>query len=111
MTTIRPNKQGIWPRLMPGIYSLALGNGTQFEAAVLFNQDTLAEGHELALGLFGRGCYAFAIRADAGYVACKLGLTHYIGDAANVADFINDQLFEPGSVKRQGRYSPNFCED
>lgn len=104
MTTIRPNKQGIWPRLMSGIYSLALGNGTQFEAMLLTENG-------VALGLYGRGCYGFCIQADAGYVASKLGLTHYIGDAANIADFINDQLFEPGSVKRQGRYFDKLCED
>jgi hypothetical protein len=103
MTTIRPNKQGVFPRLSNGVHDVALGNGTQFRIVLH------KTGYVVTVGIVTRGCYEFACRADAGYVADKLFLAPFDGDAANIADLINDQMYEPGSIERQGHYSESLC--
>lgn len=102
MDTIRPNLAGIFPAApRDEIFELALGNGSQFTALVNVGP------RGLFVAIEGRGAYTFAIRADAGYVGQKLGLSKYPGDAANLADFINDQN-GPGETSRQGDYATNL---
>jgi hypothetical protein len=98
---IRPNAQGVFPRVINGPHQLALGNMTQFSILVYRSNGTLH------LGIEGKGCYCFGIAADKAYVAEKLGLT-FTGDAANVADFINDQLTKM-PAPRQGQYEEGLC--
>lgn len=97
-TTIRPNNAGIFPMAPRNeVFDLALGNGTQFQ--VLVNVGPRG----LFLAVENRGAYTFVTRATPGYVAEKLDLKRYMGDAANLADFINDQN-GPGETDRQGDY-------
>lgn len=93
---IRPSR-GTFPRVPSGtIIELALGNMTMFRVGVIW------VGDGVHISVEGRGAYTFSVRADAGYVQHKLCVLP--GDATHLADFINDQLFIPGSVKRQGNY-------
>jgi len=103
MTTIRPTKSGVFPRLETGVHQVCLGNCTMFVTAIIHGD------HGLFIGIEERGAYRFGHRADAGYVMEKLRLAPFKGDAANIADLINDQLYEPGSVERQGKYTEQLC--
>jgi len=98
MNPTRPNKNGIFPILPDGVHTVALGNGTQHQ--IIKYQDVY--------GVLGKGCYEFSHFAHAGYVQQKLGFGSYEGDAANFADFINDQLGV--GAERQGWYYEDLCE-
>lgn len=105
MNTLRPNPQGVFPIAPHGTpFDLALGNGTQHR--VLLAMDS---GGYLFVAVMGRGAYRFCTNAHPSYVMEKLGMKPYEGDAANLADFINDQYFWPGSTPRFGCYSPECC--
>lgn len=103
MTAIRPNKSGVFPRLETGVHQVCLGNSSMFDIGII-----VFPAAGLFVGIYGYGAYSFAFRADAGYVQDKLKL-RFGSDAANIADLINDQLYEPGSVKRQGEYTEQLC--
>lgn len=105
--TIRPTKSGVFPRLETGVHQVALGNSTQFTIGIIHAGVHGQCG--LFVGVEARGCYHFANRADRGYVMDKLKLDPFDGDAANIADFINDQNFEPGEIERQGTYLESCC--
>jgi len=102
MTTIRPNKLGVFPRLETGVHQVCLGNSS------MFNIGIFAETFPLFVAIESHGAYGFGVTAHAGYVKDKLKL-RFEGDAANIADFINDQLYEPGSIERQGEYTEQLC--
>lgn len=97
--TIRPNHQGLFPRLGLGVHDVALGNGTQFRIGIV-----PSFAGSIMVGVIGRGCYEFTHHVHASYVAEKLNLMD--GDAANMADFINDNLYQQSAYvsKRQGHY-------
>lgn len=102
MTPIRPNKFGVFPRLETGVYQVCLGNSSMFDIGIIvFDRGVF-------VGIYGYGAYSFAVRVDAGYAQDKLKLK-FKGDAANIADLINDQLYEPGSIERQGEYTEQLC--
>ena len=104
LTTIRPNKEGSFPKLKDGIHDLALGNGTQFRIVISYPR-----GCHLYVGIVGKGCYNFRLPAHPGYVMDKLKLAPFKGDAANLCDFINDQLDWPAERARQGNYDVISC--
>lgn len=104
MTPIRPNQQGVFPRVTNGVHEIALGNGTQHRILV-----HAAHGI-LAIGIMGKGCYEFGHTAHPAYVMEKLGLHPYEGDANHVADFINDQIYQPGFIGRHGAYAESLCQ-
>lgn len=98
MKTIQPDQNGVFPEATPNeAFSLELGNGTRVTAMV-------CAGSYFGIETYGRygGFYPIMVPANAGYIMEKFRLLD--GDAANFADFINDQLFEPGERPRQGRY-------
>lgn len=103
MTTIRPSINGTFPRLKTGVHEVCLGNSSMFNIGLIVTEDkppfVAVEGH---------GAYSFGLVADPGYVQAKLNL-RWEGDAAHIADFINDQLFTPGFIKRQGTYAKRLC--
>ena len=102
MTTIRPTKSGVFPRLKTGVHQVCLGNSSMFDIGIIvFDRGIFA-------GINGYGAYHFAFRADAGYLQDKLKI-RFEGDATNIADLINDQLYEPGSIERQGEYTEQLC--
>jgi hypothetical protein len=101
---VRPNLNGVFPRVINGPSQLALGNGTQYNILVY------RTGGKLHLGVEGKGCYGFGLSVDASYVAEKFRLEQTMGDAANLADFINDQIAE-SARPRQGHYDAQNCED
>ena len=105
--TIRPTKSGVFPRLETGVHDVALGNMTQFRIGIIRASVHGQDG--LFVGVETRGAYHFSNRADTGYVMDKLKLAPYDGDAAHIADFINDQNFEPGEIERQGTYLGSCC--
>lgn len=94
---IRPNAEGVFPRLVNGPHRLALGNGTAYDILVFKTNGVLY------LGIEGVGCYHFALPPDVAYVAEKFRLDRVMGDAMNLTDFVWDQI-APGAP-RQGRYS------
>lgn len=106
MNEIRPNKAGIFPYVLNDngwiFRNVALGNMTQYKILVAQNYNGVI------IGVEGRGLYEFGGFAHQGYVKEKLGLKHD-SDAANVADFINDQL-QNGS-QRQGTYMDHLCTE
>lgn len=92
MKEIRPNAQGFFPKLeRPGVHDVALGNGTLMRIALM---DTNRGLLVAACGACLRGAYEFSIMPDVGYVTEKFKLDRYPGDAANLTDFICDQLRE-----------------
>lgn len=107
MKTIRPSTKLTFPRLPDGLHSVALGNGSRFDIGKL----TMPDG-TILIAVVDYGAYTFGHYATAGYVAEKLGFRGLEGDAANLADLINDQLPEPSrlALKRQGYYSPQLLE-
>lgn len=101
MNPIRPNKQGVFPRVERGTHSVCLGNMTMYQIVLSRNEDGLV------IGIVGRGCNSFGYTPDWQDVREMLALM--AGDAGNVSDFIADQLTEPGSIERQGTYYPKLC--
>ena len=105
-STIRPNFGGYFPMAPVGkVFDLALGNGSQFRCLLA----PCSSGLFLAVERFG--AYTFAVTAHPGYVATKLGFGKYLGDAANFADFINDQLSGCTSGVRVGTYHSSLTAD
>lgn len=104
-TLIRPNPQGVFPRIKPGVvHDVALGNSSMFPIVVITDDGF----GSMFVAVERHGAYCFSTQAHAGYVSEKLKIKHE-GDAENIANFINDQMFEPGEVERQGRYAPKLC--
>lgn len=103
-TTIRPSINGTFPRLKTGVHKVCLGNSSMFNIGLIFTKD-----NPLFVAVEGHGAYSFGLVADFDYVQAKLNL-RWEGDAANITDFINDQLFIPGFIKRQGAYAKELCE-
>ena len=103
--TERANGQRLFRKVsLPFFGPVALGNGTQFiiAASVL----PLAGGDVLSVSVEGWGSYTFGHFIAATYAAEKLGLL--VGDGANVADWINDQLGP--SKGRQGSYDKDLLD-
>jgi hypothetical protein len=102
MKPIRPNLAGAFPRLPSAEpVEVALGNGSQFTIAIVPNDG------RVLIAVEGKGAYTFGHTAHPSYVQEKLKVMN--GDAVNLADLINDQLFEPGSIPRHGYYYPTLC--
>jgi len=110
---VRPNKEGIFPDVFWGTQvfrgDVALGNSTQYRICVA------KIGRWFFVGVMERGAYEFDGYVHWSYAKDKLGLKHD-GDARNVADFINDQIFFGGAggdlpFERQGKYDPSLCRD
>jgi hypothetical protein len=101
MNPIRPNQAGVFPTVGAGVFSVALGNMSQFRIGIIPN------GEGLFVAVEGIGAYEFFGYAHRSYIEEKLDILD--GDAANLADFINDQL-EPGS-QRQGYYMKHLCTE
>jgi len=89
-TVIRPTHAGVFPKIAPGLYSVALGNMSQFD---IFHHPVRGG---LLVGVVGKGCYVFDRGHHYGYIQEKLKVMD--GDAANIADQLGDMS------KRQGRY-------
>jgi hypothetical protein len=95
-STVRPSKvEKRFARLDTGIHTVALGNMTSFQVMVVHRDE------DIGIGIVGVGCHTFSNFVSKGYVMEKLKLGD--GDAGNVADFINDQLYVQ-LMDRQGRY-------
>lgn len=119
---ITPFAVGRFPVLPDGVYSVALGNGTRFTIAILRAKGPLCDSHPACVlgkvhvpsGIFVAvecwGAYHFSYGYDPGYVASKLGLREYMGDAANIADFLDCQL---GVVRNKpfGTYHSNVPDE
>ena len=108
MNEIRPTSKGEFPSLLTeddGVHSVALGNGTQWDVLVFQDLDN----DQVVIGIFMHGCYAFRRWVHASYVAKKLGVG--MGDAGNMADFINCQLGMFDESKTQGRYDADLITD
>lgn len=101
MNIIRPYTHGIFPILEDGLHTVALGNATQYEIAIMRRD------RGTVIGIIGKGCYVFSHNAHPAYVQEKLNVG--AGDADNVADFINCQT---GCTERvNGRYYPRLMHD
>lgn len=101
---ITPTKK-LFPRLaVPGIYDVALGNATMHRIALMPAPDG-----GLFVAIERKGAYPFAHEVHFAYAQEKLNLSPYVGDACAIADFINDQLFPPGTVERQGCYHSQYA--
>lgn len=101
MNIIRPYTHGIFPILEDGLHTVALGNATQYEIAIMRRD------RGTVIGIIGKGCYVFTHNAHPAYVQEKLKVG--AGDADNVADFINCQTGCTGRVN--GRYYSNLFHD
>lgn len=101
---IRPTKPGVFPVLGNGVHNIALGNMTQYPIAVM-----RTEGGRLFIGVEGKGCYSFATPVDPGYVEEKLNVR--LGDAENVADFVNCQWIQGEPRRVYGYYYPNLVAE
>lgn len=98
MKVIRADHTLHFSKLPSGIYSLALGNVTQFRIGLMHTDDGIF------LGIFEKGSYHFSQYCHGSYAAEKLNIL--VPDGNNIADFINDQLGL--NVARQGRYEINL---
>lgn len=105
--TIRPDNKGIFPRVKQGVvHNVCLGNMTMF-GVVVIRDDGFGN---TFVALEGQGSYAFGGPPDTGYTKEKLKLK-YDSDAANMSDFISDQMTEkPGQNERQGEYQETLCK-
>ena len=100
---IRPTSAGIFPRIPRGaVHDVALGNGTAFRIAVIQDDGW----GNLFVAVENRGAYGFNLRPDPGYLMGKLNVRNE-ADAANLTDFISDQMLVPGDdpAPRRGRYN------
>ncbi len=102
--SIRPNSKGRFPKVGNGIHDLALGNGTRFDVVTFHQPDG-----PIAFGVVGKGCYLFDSRPNPGYLAEKFNRLLLAGDAANLADFIGDQLDD--DQEPYGNYNRKLCSD
>ena len=100
-TVIRPTQAGVFPMVLPGVYQVALGNGSQFRVAVFHADDAVG----LFVGILGEGCYLFSHPPHPTYVREKMGVLE--GDACNLADFIACQFGE--APVPFGHYNPHLC--
>ncbi len=106
MSVIRPDRNGVFPRLdLPFYGPIALGNGTKFHFGILRCGDV---GRRLFVGIEGHGAYTFGSFVHSGYAEEKLGLLP--DDAGNVADLINGQL-GLRDVPTQGLYDDDLCAE
>lgn len=99
---IRPSKSGVFPHLPTGIHDVALANMTQFEIMIARCPDRGVIG----IGISGKGAYIFGHGPHPCYVQEKLRVLD--GDAANIADFIADQINPKSPTDqpdRHGSYS------
>lgn len=87
--------------ILPGVYQVALGNGSQFRVAVFHHGEIPA----LFVGLPGEGCWLFHNAPHPTYVREKMGVLE--GDAENLADFIACQFGE--APVPFGHYNPHLC--
>lgn len=104
---VRPSVRGIFPQLLPGVIRnfygiVALGNGTQKHIGAFRTLDGVF------LGVCGHGAAMFATPLAAASVAGEALGIEYAGDAANMADLINDQL--GAKCPRLGRYMKELCD-
>jgi hypothetical protein len=109
----------LFPRVEPGVFEVALGNGTQWEFHVFLWDDDVTDPPWLVVGIEGHGSARFSQWAHIAYVLEKLGgvkQTILPGDAGNIADFINSQLLHyqltehyKGMPLRQGQYKQDLC--
>lgn len=99
---IRPTTRGQFPRLKTGLHSVALGNMTQYDIAIIHSDDGT-----VTVGICSKGCHTFNVAGThPSYVEEKLKLLD--GDAANVSDMIRSQLGVHDG-KPNGRYMKNLC--
>lgn len=103
MNIIRPYTHGIFPILEDGLHTVALGNATQYEIAIMRHD------RGTVIGIIGKGCYVFTHNAHPAYVQEKLKVG--AGDAGNVADFINCQTCTSCTGRVSGRYYPFLLHD
>ena len=104
MKTIRPSKtpKHRWSVVAPGLYSVALGNGSQFTIGIFGDEDE----YGLCVGVEGRGFAIFTGVPHWSAVHDNLNLM--TGDAKNVADLIAHQFADdPDEV---GHYNPKLCK-
>lgn len=109
---VRPNKAGKFPNVIHNasegehtLTQVALGNMTQYRLLVAVTR------RGVFIAIEGIGAYEFQGFAHKGYVADKLNIKHE-GDAANLADFINDQHaygIDQAIHERQGAYMEHLC--
>jgi hypothetical protein len=81
--------------------SVALGNGTQWRFGAFFTP-----GGKLFVGIEEHGAYVFDGFVHFTYAMEKFHILN--GDAMNVADWINAQIFEPEQIQ-QGHYKDDLC--
>ncbi len=96
---IRPNKNGIFPKLEPGLHGVAIGNGSRFDIGIIHSDG------DIFVAIERHGAYRFGHHVHPSYVWQKLNVIE--GDAENIADLINDQL-GCGVVGRYGKYYPEM---
>lgn len=103
---IRPTTEGQFINLSGGgVFPVALGNGTQHRIGVV------STANEVWIGVEGWGFYPFNHFVQASYVNEKIFQGKWLGDAKNLADFINCQLMPFEAITQiQGRYSPDLCK-
>lgn len=100
---IRPKLNGVFPILPDGLHTVALGNGTQYEVAVLHT------GRCIVFGIIGHGCYRFGCGGHhIEYIIEKMGISPmFKGDAMNFSDLITSQFTQ--SFEPIGDYIGHIC--
>lgn len=106
---IRPNSQGFFPDVFQTARAhfsgeVALGNGTQYRIRMFWHMEWLV------VAVLEKGAYEFDGYVHPNYLMEKLNL-RYMGDAENLADFINDQFQNKDPKRRNGSYDIRFCSD
>jgi hypothetical protein len=105
---VRPSRDGHFPRLLPGVIRnfygrVSLGNGTAWQFGAFKTMSGIF------VGIVGHGAALFTRPIMPIDAAADLNI-YEMGDAANVADLINDQ-FDGERRPRFGRYTPELCNE
>jgi hypothetical protein len=105
--TVRPNADGVFPQLLPGVIrnfygKVAMGNGAEWHIGAFRTLDGIF------VGVVGAGARLFTGPCGEDTDAI-VGENLPWDDAACLADLINDQFSGP-TRPRLGRYEARFCD-